>query len=119
MDFPERDWKHLRAIQPVARTRYCERALAEAAAIIEDDAMSAPARYQDLARAIAQHNGRMGAAFDDMRRSRAVERLASLIMLQLLTDGELAQFSPEVRTAALALNGALDRHVQPEVERAT
>ena len=100
MNFPERDWKHLRAVQPVALARYCERALAEAVAIIEDAAMSAPVRYQDLAGAIAQHNERMRAAFDDMRRSRAVERLASLVMLQLLTDVELAQFSPEVRMAA-------------------
>jgi hypothetical protein len=61
----------------------------------------------------------MTAAFDDMRRSRAVERLASLIGLQLLTDVELAQFSPEVRAAAIALSESLDPRVQPKVERAT
>jgi hypothetical protein len=52
MDFPERDWKHLRAVHSVAIARYCERVLAEAIAIIEDDAMSAHARYLDLASAM-------------------------------------------------------------------
>ena len=107
MDFPERDWKHLRAVHPVALARYCERVLAEAAAVIADDSVSAHERYLDLARTIGQHNRQMAAAFDDMRRSRAVERIASLIWLQLLTESELAQFSPDVRASAVALNDVL------------
>ena len=46
----------------------------------------------------------MAAAFDDMRRSRAVERIASLIRLQLLTESELEQFSPSVLASAVALS---------------
>ena len=107
MDFPERDWKHLRAVHPVALARYCERVLAEAAAIIADDRVPAHERYVGLARAIGYHSRQMAGAFDDMRRSRAIERLASLVRLQLLTDAELAQFSPDVRASAVALNDLL------------
>jgi hypothetical protein len=109
MDFPERDWKHLRAVHPVALARYCERVLADAAAIIADDKVPAHERYLDLARAIGHHTRQMAGAFDDMRRSRAMERLTALVGLQLLTEAELAQFSPDVRSSAVALNDLLTK----------
>jgi len=109
MDFPERDWKHLRAVHPVALARYCERVLAEAAVIISDEKVPAHERYLELARVIGHHNRQMAGAFDDMRRSRAMQRLTSLVGLQLLTDAELAQFSPDVRASAVALSDLLTK----------
>lgn len=107
MDFPERDWQQLRTVHPVALARYCERVLSEVAAIIADEKVTAHERYVDLARAIGYHTRQMAGAFDDMRRSRAMERLASLIGLQLLTDAELARFSQDVRASAVALSELL------------
>lgn len=108
MDFPERDWKHLRALHPAALARYCERILAEAAVILADDKLPAHQRYLDLAHAIGVHNRQMAGAFDDMRRSRAMQRLTALVALQLLTDAELASFSPDVRASAVALSDLLN-----------
>jgi hypothetical protein len=109
MDFPERDWKHLRAVHPVALARYCERVLAEAVVIIADDSVPPHERYLRLFRAIRDHDRQIAGAFDDMRRSRAMRRLVSLVGLQLLTEAELAEFSPDVLTSALALRDLLSQ----------
>ena len=104
MDFPERDWKHLRAVHPTALARYCERVLAEAAAIVADKDLSAHERYLRVADLIGDRNRQMSFAFDDMRRSTAMSRLAALIGLDLLTPAELDKFSADVRTSADALS---------------
>jgi len=41
----------------------------------------------------------MAQAFDDMRRSRALTRIASIKALGLLTDEEFSRFSQETREA--------------------
>ena len=104
MDFPERDWKHLRALHPVALARYCDRILAEVATIIKDDSLPAHERYLQLADGIRDHNRRMADAFDDMRRSRAIQRLSAMVSLQLVTEEELALFTPATRASALSLS---------------
>lgn len=42
-------------------------------------------------------NEKMGWAFDDMRRSKAIILLANIKESGLLTDEEFSQFSPETR----------------------
>ncbi len=107
MEIPERDWKHLRTIQPDALARYCERILAEATTLIGDETRSPHERYLDLSQLLRDHNRSMAGAFDDMRRSRAIDRLAAMISLHVLTDAELAQFSPDVRASAVGVNSVL------------
>lgn len=104
MEFPERDWKHLRAVHPAALARYSERVLEEAAAIIERPDVPAHERYLGLIRVLRDRNREMSDAFDDMRRSTAMLRLASLVGLQLLTEAELSQFSVEVRASAVTIS---------------
>lgn len=104
MDFPERDWKHLRAVHVTALARYSERVLVEAAVIIESPDVPAHERYLALVRVLRDRNREMSSAFDDMRRSTAMLRLASLVGLQLLTEAEFRQFSVEVRNSAVALS---------------
>ena len=103
MDFPERDWKRLRALQPVALDRYCTRVLEESAAII-GHSESPHERYLRLYRLLQERDATMAAAFDDLRRSTATRRLASLVGLDLLTEDELSEFSPSVRDTASGLS---------------
>jgi hypothetical protein len=45
----------------------------------------------------------MANAFDDLRRSTALQRLASMIALGVVTDEELSRFSVATRDSAVAL----------------
>ncbi len=109
MDFPERDWKHLRAVKPVALARYCERILEEAAAVIHACDESPHDRYLHLFELINDRNRVLASAFDDLRRSTALRRLSAMIALGVVTDAELAGFTPEVRESSAALSGLLLR----------
>lgn len=90
----ERDWKLFRKLHTVARDRFVERVLAESGAIV-NGTDSAYDRYLALYRHIHDSDRDLGEAFDDPRRSNALMKLAAMRAQQLVTDDELAQFSPE------------------------
>jgi hypothetical protein len=64
---------------------------------------SAHDRYLRLFRMITERDERIVATFDDLRRSTAIQRLAGMIDLGVITDVELAQFSQATRESATAL----------------
>jgi hypothetical protein len=97
MSFTEADWKVLRAVHPEALERFCERVLAECQTLIEHTGMSAHERYLDLFALLQERNREMAGAFDDMRRSRALQRLAAMVDLGMITEDEIAKFSSGVR----------------------
>jgi hypothetical protein len=103
MNLPEHDWKTLRALHQVALERYCARVLDESRTILDDDARSAHERYLRLYGVLEKRNQALAAAFNDMRRSVAISRLAALVDLALVTDEELGEFSAPTRDSALAL----------------
>jgi hypothetical protein len=107
LDFPEVDWKHLRALHPVALDRYCARIVEESAAIVADSAVSPHERYLRLYRLIRERDSSISTAFDDLRRSTAVRRLASMIELDLLSSDELNGFTPQTRDTAIGLSELL------------
>lgn len=107
MGFPERDWKHLRELHLVALDRYCARILEESAAIIADSATSPHERYLRLYRLFGERDATMATAFDDLRRSTATRRLASIVALDLLTRDELNGFTPQTRDTAIGLSELL------------
>ncbi len=92
---PERDWKHLRAIQATALDRYCARVLEEAANTIRNTEASHHDRYLRLFGVVQDRNAELARAFDDLRRSTAIQHLAAWMGLGLLTQDELAAFSQE------------------------
>jgi hypothetical protein len=100
MDFPEADWKILRRVHAAALERFCERVLSECEAVLEDSAGSAHDRYLTLYRHMKGRDRSIAWAFDDMRRSRAMDRLVAMMALGVVTTDELAQFSPGVRQNA-------------------
>lgn len=53
----------------------------------------------EVFRLIMDRNEKMGWAFNDVRRSKAIILLANIMESELLTDEEVSQFSPETREA--------------------
>lgn len=104
-DFPESDWKVLRAVKPAALDRYCERVMDEFRAAMDDLDGSAHERYLRLFDRVQKRDSTLSQAFDDMRRSRALERIVWMYRLKLFTDEEWARFSPGTRDAARLLAG--------------
>ena len=103
MNFPASDWKLFRSLHRAALERYCARVLDECAVVMRDDHLSAHDRYLRLVRLVRERNDRVAAAFDDLRRSTAIQRLAGMINLGVVSSAELGQFTPATRESATAL----------------
>ena len=100
MRLPEGDWRVLRSVHRTALDRYCARVIEECAAGIRDTDSSPHDRYLRLFRLVKERDESIAAAFNDLRRSTAIQRLASMIALGVVTDAELSQFSAATRDAA-------------------
>jgi hypothetical protein len=97
-DFPESDWKLLRKLHPIALDRFCERVLSELTEVIADEKKkSNHQRFLAAFKLINERNDEIADAFDDMRRSTAIQRLTAIQLLNLLSAEELAGFSDETR----------------------
>jgi hypothetical protein len=102
-DFHEADWKTLRALQPVLLDRLCTRIMDELRGVMDDTGMTAHQRYLKLFKLLDERNDEVAAGFDDMRRSRAIQRLANIYELGLFTDDELERFTPKTRDSFIGL----------------
>ena len=102
MSLPERDWRLLRSLHDVALDRYCTRVLEECAAVTRATE-SAHERYLRLYRLIKERDNSIAGAFNDLRRTTAIQRLAGMMLLGVVTDEDLAQFSQSTRESATAL----------------
>lgn len=100
---PERDWKLLRQLAPVALERFCDRVLREATAIANTPARTSHERYLQLYRFLKEQDRDLASAFNDHRRSTALRKLAWIYSLRLLTEEELGAFSEETRDTAVFL----------------
>lgn len=105
MTLPEVDWRALRAVHRTALERFCARVLEECAAAIRDTNGSSHDRYLRLFRVVQERDDSIAAAFNDLPRSTAIQCLASMIALGVVTDEELSQFSPATLDAAMTLVG--------------
>jgi len=103
VNFPESDWKLLRSLHRAALERYCARVLDECAVVVRDDKLSAHDRYLRLVRLVRVRDDRVAAVFNDLRRSTAIQRLAGMINLGVVSRVELGQFTPATRESATAL----------------
>lgn len=60
-------------------------------------------RYLRLFRMLKERDKSIAAAFDDLRRSTGIQRLAAMIALEVVTDEELDRFSAPIRDSAKLL----------------
>lgn len=102
-DISEADWKLLRRLHPIALERFCARALSEAGDLLAAGGDDSHQRFLALRHLLQQREGELSDAFDDLRRSTARFRLASIQSHQLLTDEEFAQFSEATRNSVQAI----------------
>ena len=102
-DFPERDWKLLRELKPVALERLCEKILRDAAEIAKATGSSKHQSYLKLWGMIQDQNEVVAQAFDDHRRSTALLKILEIHRQGLLTDEEFARFSEETQKRVLTL----------------
>jgi len=92
---PERDWKYFRKLQNLALERFCQRVLDEVASLSDDASRSAHDRYLAVYKTMRRRDKELEDAFDRTRRSTAWFQLALIVNHRLLTEEELAGFSPE------------------------
>ena len=99
----EGDWKVLREIHRVALDRFCERVLGEIAAVAVDAGRGNHERYLAVRGIIKRRDLELADAFDDLRRSNALMKLACIQSHGLVTDDEFDRFSAETRDKVRAL----------------
>jgi hypothetical protein len=102
-EIKESDWKALRQLHAIALERFSVRILDELHRITSATDRTAHARYLDVFRLIRERDDEMAHAFNDMRRSRAFQRLVAIQSLELLTEEELVRLSPEMRESLRAM----------------
>lgn len=96
-DIKESDWKLLRKLNDGALDELCQRALSEVQAIASDTSRSHHERYLTVFRTLKKRDEEIAEAFNDLRRSNALIKLANMKSLGLVTNDELAQFSVETQ----------------------
>ncbi len=101
--FPERDWKLLRELKPVALERFCARVLQQAVRIAQATDLSNHERYGTLYGMIHDEDRKLARAFDNLRRSSALMQLTEMYSLGLFTPEELARFSEPTRERVIPL----------------
>jgi hypothetical protein len=92
------DWKQFKKVRELALERFSQRILDESRSILENTSLSAYERYLKLYKLIEKRDEEMAGAFDDLRRSTAILYLRGMFWLNLLTNEEVALFSPEVQS---------------------
>ena len=106
-EIPERDWKLLRKLTPVALERFCEQVLLQTAKIVASSATNHQ-RYIKLYEMIQNQDRELGAAFDDHRRSTALLKIAQIHSRGLFAEDEFSGFTEETRKFVLKME-ALNR----------
>lgn len=97
MTIPESDWKLLRKLHEIALQRYCERVLDEYRGILDRASDSPHTRFRELFELTHARNRELAGAFDDLRRSTALQRLLAMRELGVITEEDLVPFSAATR----------------------
>jgi hypothetical protein len=105
-DISESEWKLLRQLHSVALDRFCQRVLSEIAELSSSAEVNSHERYLAVYDLINRRNHEMADAFDDLRRSTSILRLACIQSHGLLTDDEFDRFSEATRHAVEVIRTA-------------
>ena len=89
----EPDWTHLKQLAQIAQERFCRQVLGELRAILENEDLSCQARYGDAQDLLRRRHRDLVWAFEDLRRSQALDHLMAFYSLGLLRKGEVTGFS--------------------------
>lgn len=93
----EPDWKLFRQLRPLALERFCQRVLSDIEGLAQECAKTSHERYLAIYDLMQQRDRELADTFNNQRRTMAFEQLARMWALNLLTDDEMAHFSPDTR----------------------
>ncbi|MDP9139497.1 MAG: peptide ABC transporter substrate-binding protein [Pseudomonadota bacterium] len=103
MQIAEADWRRLSKLKPLALERICSRILQEVTRAASEQVGMSHERYLTIFGLIEQGDKQIGRAFDDLRRSNALSKLAEMRRMQLITEEEFEAFSDETRSAVAGM----------------
>jgi hypothetical protein len=89
----EAEWKMFRRLHATALERFSAKILADLQRIVADANKSSHERYLEIWKLLRKRDDQMARAFDDVRRSTALQQLCIMYSLKLITDDELGTFS--------------------------
>jgi hypothetical protein len=102
---PESDWKKFRRLREVALERFCDRILQEIARLTADESSGLHQRYLAIYELIQKRDREIGRAFNNPRRSQALQQLSAMHALGLVEVEELDAFTDQTREVVKFLSG--------------
>ncbi len=96
-DYPEADWKYMRALKPALLERLCERINQKTVSILNDPGKTAYERYLDMFEKTQKADMDVASAFDDWRRSTISTRILEIYRQGLFTESELQGFAQQTK----------------------
>ncbi|RKT45870.1 peptide ABC transporter substrate-binding protein [Thiocapsa rosea] len=100
----EADWKVFKQVRENALQRFCQQVLDDIDAINRDAELTAHERYLKIYELIHARDRKLVATFDGLSRSDATFRLMLIRTLGLVSEEDLARFSPEVQQHSVPLD---------------
>jgi hypothetical protein len=94
---PEPDWKIFRQLYTTALDRFCGQVLDDLRRMLDEPETDHHKKYLSIFKLIEQRDQVIARTFNDLRRSTAFSRLATIKSRDLLTDEELSKLSDETR----------------------
>jgi len=104
-EFPEADWKVLRKLREAALERSCERILDQVVRTSSDTGKSFHERYLAVWRLLQKHDKQIADAFNNPRRSHALEQLTVMYSLGVISEQELKKFTSGTQDVIKMLMG--------------
>ena len=93
----ESDWKKFSAMLPVWRERYLAACNARLARQLTNSQQTETERFWEVERQIQKEAKALHGCFDDIRRSRMLDRLWAMRGAGMIQREDLAEFSPELQ----------------------
>lgn len=103
-EFPETDWKKLRALKPRVLNHACARIIDALVQIIEKREGREHEAYLELWKLMQEEDDLIAMMFNDFKRSTAFFKLAAWQKHGLLSESDLAAFTEETREVVEAIN---------------
>jgi hypothetical protein len=94
-DIAESDWKVFKKLHAIALERFFEKAMHEMRAHLDVDGTPAKEKFWEFFDFAAKRRKLAAELFDDYRRSTAILIMGLIARHKLVTEHELAEFSPE------------------------
>ena len=96
-EIKESDWKLVRELRPIALERLCGQLLREVGKQCECGERPSYQRFMRVFTVVQDGNDQIARAFDDLRRSTALARVAVMRSNGLITEAEFSRFSEDSR----------------------